>query len=105
MMPAHQIWSCHVTQEANLENVLFCPNSTFNIGKSHKMSSGKPLYFRSYQPKTSREGWKHPSPVPLGLTFNLMGHAEDFSRLCNMNHSRLIVYINPCPPWTKTPVP
>ena len=40
-MPAHQIWSGHVTQEANFENFLFCSNSTFNIGKSHKRSSGK----------------------------------------------------------------
>ena len=29
------------------------PNSTFNIGKSHKISIRKALYFRSYQPKTS----------------------------------------------------
>ena len=55
-MPAHQIWSCHVTQEANFENFLFCPSSTFNIRKSHKISGGKALYFRSYQPKTSRGG-------------------------------------------------
>ena len=47
-MPAHQIWSCHVTQEANFEIFLFCPNSAFNIGKSHKISSGKALYFRIY---------------------------------------------------------
>ena len=50
-MPAHQIWSCHVTQDANFEKFLFCPNSTFNIRKSHKISSGKALYFRSYQQK------------------------------------------------------
>ena len=65
-MPAHQIWSYHVTQEANFDFFLFCSNSTFNIRKSHKISSGKALYFRSYQPKTSRDG-KHPSPVLLGL--------------------------------------
>ena len=58
-MPAHQIWSCHVSQEANFENVLFCPNFTFNIRKSHKISSRKALYFRRYQPKTSRRGGKH----------------------------------------------
>ena len=45
-MPAHQIWSCQVTQDANFENVLFCPNSAFNIRKSHKISSRKALYFR-----------------------------------------------------------
>ena len=33
---------------------LFCPNSKLNIRKSHKISSGKAFYFRSYQPKTSR---------------------------------------------------
>ena len=67
-MTSHQVqvWSCHVTQDANFENVLFCPNSTFNIRKSHKISSGKALYFRSYQQKTS---WRvdPPPPVPLGL--------------------------------------
>ena len=55
-MPTHQIWSCHVTQYANFEKFLFCPNSTFNIRKSHKISSGKALYFISYQPKSSRGG-------------------------------------------------
>ena len=45
-----------MTQEESFENFLFCPNSTFNIGKSHKISSGKALYFISYQPKTSRGG-------------------------------------------------
>ena len=50
-MPTHQIWSCHVIQEANFENVLFSPISTFNIKKSHKISSRKALYFRSCQQK------------------------------------------------------
>ena len=31
-MPAHQIWSCHVTQDANFELFLFCPNSIFKVG-------------------------------------------------------------------------
>ena len=60
-MPAHQIWSFHVTQEANFELFLFCPNSTFNIRKCHKISSGKALYVRSYQ-KNLTGGGKHPSP-------------------------------------------
>ena len=69
-MPTHQIWSCHVTQKANFENFLFFPNSTFNIRKCHKISSGKAVYFRSYQPKTSQEGGMEnipsaPPPVPL----------------------------------------
>ena len=55
------------TQEANFENILFFPNSAFNIGKSCKISSRKALNFRSYQPETSREGGKHPPPVLLGL--------------------------------------
>ena len=42
-------------QEANFPFFLFCLNSTFNIRKSHQISGGKALYFRSYQPKTSRE--------------------------------------------------
>ena len=68
-MPAHQICSCHVTQDANFENFLFCPNSTFNIRKSHKISSGKDLYFRSYQQKASRGVKSTPLPVPLVLKF------------------------------------
>ena len=58
----------HVTQEANSENY-FCPNSTFNIRKSHKISSGKALYLRRYQPKSSRGCFSlpPPPPVPLGL--------------------------------------
>ena len=55
-----------MTQDANFKNFLFCPNSTFNIRKSHKISSGTTLYFRSYQPKTSR-GVENTPPVPLGL--------------------------------------
>ena len=42
-MPAHQIWSCHVAQNANFDFFIF-PNSTFmgiyvmNIRKSRKVS-------------------------------------------------------------------
>ena len=43
---------------------LFCPNSKFNIRKSHKISSGKALYFRSYQPKTSRRVGVENTPRP-----------------------------------------
>ena len=72
-MPAHQIWSCHVTQDANFEKFLFCPNSTFNIRKSHKISSGKSLYFRSYQPKTSGlERLK----TPLSNTFRVKRYED-----------------------------
>ena len=67
-IPALQIWSCYMTQDANFEKILFCPNSTFNIRKSHKISRGKALYFRSYLQKTSLENTPPPPPpVPLGL--------------------------------------
>ena len=56
-----------VTQDTNFENLLFCPYSTFNIRKSHKISSRKAFYFRSYQPKTSRGVENTPSRVRLGL--------------------------------------
>ena len=46
---------------------LFCPNFTFNSRKSHKSSSGKPLYVRSYQPKTSQGEGVENTPSPLGL--------------------------------------
>ena len=62
-MPALQILSCHVTQEANFKKNLFFLNSAFNIRKGYKIISRKALYFRSYQPKTSRGGgggWKTP---------------------------------------------
>ena len=62
-----QIWPFHVTQEANFEKNLFFPNSTFNIRKSYKIYSRKALYFRSYQPKTSRGVENTPPPVLLGL--------------------------------------
>ena len=32
-MPAYQIWSCHVIQDANFENFLFFPNSTGKVTK------------------------------------------------------------------------
>ena len=71
-MPALQIWPCHVTQEVNFEKNLFFPNLAFNIRKSYKISSRKALYFRRYQPKTSR-GWKTPpSPVLLGLSLPVL---------------------------------
>ena len=55
------------------KKIIFFPNSAFNIRKSYKLSSRKALYFRSYQPKTSRGGgggggWvENTPPVLLGL--------------------------------------
>ena len=67
-MPAHQIWSCHVTQDANLENFFLILHLI--LGKVTKISSGKALYFRRYQLKHHRGGGgKQPSPqVPVGLS-------------------------------------
>ena len=50
----------------------FSPSSTFNIEKSHKISSEKAVYFRSYQPKTSWGGGsgKYHPPVPLGSRYS-----------------------------------
>ena len=64
---AHQIWPCHVTEDANFGNLLFCNNSKFNIRKSQKISSRKGLYFRSYQQETSLENT--PSAWLNGYTF------------------------------------
>ena len=61
MTPTHQIWSSHVTQDANFENVLLCPNSTFNIRKSHKISSGK-LSTSEVISRKHHGGGKHPPP-------------------------------------------
>ena len=64
-MPAHQIWSCYVTQDANFENFLFCPNSTFNIRKSHKIQ-WKSFLFQKLSAKDltggggGGRGWKTP---------------------------------------------
>ena len=41
-MPAHQIWSSHVTQETNFEKFLCFSNSAFNIRKSSKVLAEKP---------------------------------------------------------------
>ena len=60
-MPTHQIWSYHVTQEANFENFLLCPNSAFNIRKTRKLSSGK-LSNSEVISQKPHGGWKHPPP-------------------------------------------
>ena len=65
LTPAHQIWSCHVTRDASFEKFLFCPNSTSNIKRSHKSSSGKAFYFRSYQKNLKGGGGPKPSPSPV----------------------------------------
>ena len=58
---------------------LFCPNSTFNIRKSHKISSLKALDFRSYQQKTFRGGWGGGNTsVPLGLEYQEKEKEKDY---------------------------
>ena len=68
-MPALQIWPCHVTQGANFEKILPLLNSAFNIRKSYKITSRKALYFRSYQPKTSRGVENTPSPSAFRVEY------------------------------------
>ena len=70
---------------------LFFPNTAFNITKIYEISSRKALYFRSYQPKTSRgvENSPPPPPVLLGLTAKL----EDlFAELALLSWLRHILY-------------
>ena len=65
-MPADQIWSCHVIEDANFEKFLFYPNSTFNIRKSHKISSGK-LSTSEIIRQKPHGGMENTPQVPLGL--------------------------------------
>ena len=76
MMHALQIWPCHVTQEANFEKILFFPISAFNIGKSCKIFSRKALYFRSYQPKTSRGVENAPPPIAYRVNVSISSKRE-----------------------------
>ena len=63
------IWSCHMIQDANFENLLFCLNFTFNIRKTHKFLVEKLSTSEVISQKTS-PGWKtSPLPVSLGLSF------------------------------------
>ena len=68
-MPTHQIWSCHVTHEANFEIFLFCPNSTFNIRKFTTFLLEKLSISEVISPEnlTGRGGGVGTPPVPLGL--------------------------------------
>ena len=94
-MPAHQIWSCHVTQVANFEKFLFFHNSAFNIRKTHKSSSGKALYFRSYQPKTS-QGVEN-TPPPCAFRVNNIETQVKFParHVFGMLHFRFSKYDDP----------
>ena len=49
------------------EDFSFCPNSTFNIMKSHKISSGKLSTSKGISKRYFTGGGDTPPPVPLGL--------------------------------------
>ena len=72
-MSTHQKWSCHVTQVANLENFLFCSNSTFNIKKSHNISRGK-LSTSEVVSQKPNGGWGGGGfhPVPFGISYDVI---------------------------------
>ena len=65
---ALQIWSCHVTQEANLKKVLLFPNFEFNIGKSCKFLVEKLSTSEVISLKARGGVETPPPPVLLGLT-------------------------------------
>ena len=85
-MPTYQIWSCHVTQEANFEKFLSCPNSTFNIGKKSQNFQWKISLLQKLSAINLTGGGKHtpPSPVPLGLSV---------FKLCDMYSSSFKIYL------------
>ena len=68
-MPAHQIWSCHVTNEANFDKFLFFANFTFDIRKITKFRMERLSTSEVISQKPHGGGWKQPPPppVPLGL--------------------------------------
>ena len=68
-MPAHQIWSCHVTEEANFEHFYFVLILHLILGKVTKfLVENSLLQTLSAKNLTGGGGGggKHP-PVPLGL--------------------------------------
>ena len=54
-MPAHQIWSCQVTQDAKFEIIYFVLILYVILRKVTKFLVERLFTFRSYQPKTSRQ--------------------------------------------------
>ena len=53
-MPAHQIWSCQVTQDAKFEIFYFVLILYVILRKVTKFLVERLFTFRSHQPKTSR---------------------------------------------------
>ena len=83
---------------SKFEKILSFPNSAFNIRKSYKISSRKALYFRSYQPKTSRGGGKHPPPPPSAFRVKSLAvqrlKNNELEEQC-IHHFNLIKYLVP----------
>ena len=63
-MPAHQMWSCHVTQNANFVDFLFCPILHLILGKVTKLSVEK-LSTSELSSKRPQGGGKRPPPQCL----------------------------------------
>ena len=73
-MPAPQIWSCHMTQEANFTKFYFFLILRLIVGKVTKFLVEKLSTSEGYQPKTSR-GWKTPpSAFRVKLIFGAPPH-------------------------------
>ena len=70
---ALQIWPCHVTQEANLKENLFFPNSPFNIRKVTKFLAEK-LSTSEVISKNLTGGGKHHPPSAFRVKINF--HAQ-----------------------------
>ena len=83
MMPAHQIWSCHVTQDANLKIFYFVLILHLMFGKVTKISSGKALYFRSYQQKTSPGGGVENTPSAFRVNPRSKSSFADYYKIEN----------------------
>ena len=66
---SHQIWSCHETQNASFENFLFCLILHLISEKVTKFLV-KSSQLQKLPAKNLSGGGKHPSPVPLGLTYH-----------------------------------
>ena len=63
-MPAHQIWPCHLTQEANFENFYFVLILNLILGKVTKFLVEK-LSTSEVTSKKPHGGAKHPPPQVL----------------------------------------
>ena len=57
IIPPHQIWSCHVTQDANFENLLFVLILHLILGKVTKLPVEK-LSISEVISKNLTGGWK-----------------------------------------------